>query len=113
MQSTGQTSTHALSLVPTHGSQMIYATDVSRNNSLQPVSIARSLAAAAAAILFAVLPAGSERTRPTANTAGSEGTRVHANTARPERTRPTTRTTAADRTPLTTSIAGFERTRPA
>src|SRR5229473_7226337 len=25
MQSTGQTSTHAVSLVPTHGSQMIYA----------------------------------------------------------------------------------------
>ena len=29
MQSTGHTSTHALSFVPMHGSQMIYATQVS------------------------------------------------------------------------------------
>jgi hypothetical protein len=49
MQSTGQTSTQAESLVPTHGSQMIYATTFPRINSLQPKSIARSLAPAAIA----------------------------------------------------------------
>src|SRR5262245_32478057 len=31
MQSTGQTSTHAVSFVPTHGSQMMYATQCSLN----------------------------------------------------------------------------------
>lgn len=49
MQSTGQTSTHALSFVPMHGSQMIYATHVSRQNPLTAQSISRSLVAALAA----------------------------------------------------------------
>jgi hypothetical protein len=54
IQSTGQTSTHAVSLVPTHGSQMIYATEVSRNNSLQPESIVRRLGTPTAAALCLV-----------------------------------------------------------
>lgn len=63
MQSTGQTSTQAVSLVPTHGSQMIYATTISRINPLQPKSIARWLvtAAAAAACLGATVPAAAQR----------------------------------------------------
>src|SRR5688572_22556532 len=63
MQSTGQTSTQAVSLVPTHGSQMIYATTISRINPLQPKSIARWLVTAAAAVacLGATVPAAARR----------------------------------------------------
>src|SRR5688500_4524882 len=47
MQSTGQTSTQAVSLVPTHGSQMIYATIAPvlfRDSALQLKSITRGFA---------------------------------------------------------------------
>src|SRR6476619_334923 len=50
MQSTGQTSTHAVSFVPTQGSQMIYATHYSRNwYFVQRRSITRGFRAAACA----------------------------------------------------------------
>src|SRR5688572_19559600 len=55
MQSTGQTSTQAVSLVPTHGSQMIYAT-ITPGTVLQLESITRRFAAVVAAV--AVLTAG-------------------------------------------------------
>src|SRR5688572_16574852 len=45
MQSTGQTSTQAVSLVPTHGSQMIYATIAPGILVLQLKSITRAFAA--------------------------------------------------------------------
>jgi hypothetical protein len=57
MQSTGQTSTHALSLVPMHGSQMIYATLgvlESGNPGLQPSSITRAVGTASIAMAVLV-----------------------------------------------------------
>ena len=51
MQSTGQTSTQAESLVPTHGSQMIYATYVSSKHDSQARSITRRIGIALIAAL--------------------------------------------------------------
>ena len=60
MQSTGQTSTQALSFVPMHGSVMMYATQMSSKRSKgssQPRSITRALAALAVLVCTDLRPA--------------------------------------------------------
>ena len=55
MQSTGQTSTHAVSFVPMHGSVMMYATLMSSKSGSQPNSITRALVATAVVLACANL----------------------------------------------------------
>ena len=60
MQSTGQTSTQAVSFVPMHGSVMMYATRMSSKRSKdrsQPRSITRALAALAVLVCMDLRPA--------------------------------------------------------
>src|SRR5687767_15132143 len=58
MQSTGQTSTHALSLVPMHGSQMIYATRLSSTRGKYNSALRTSMATAALVVLVLPISAG-------------------------------------------------------
>src|SRR3954466_1421775 len=67
MQSTGQTSTQAVSFVPTQGSQMIYATSFSRHwYFVQTRSITRGfrLTACAAALCGLLLPGATRAQAP-------------------------------------------------
>src|SRR5918993_2031411 len=60
MQSTGQTSTHALSFVPMHGSQMIYATPVSSPRGKYNSAFRTSMATAAL-VMFVLSAAAGQR----------------------------------------------------
>jgi hypothetical protein len=67
MQSTGQTSTQAVSFVPMHGSVMMYATQMSSKrskDSSQPRSITRALAALAVLACTDLRPAAQTAAQP-------------------------------------------------